>query len=115
MLMHHPDVNLILATGGTGMVKAAYSCGKPALGVGPGNVPCYIDKTANLKTSVNDLVMSKSFDNGMICASEQSVIVDKEIHEEFERLMKEAGCYFMSQDETNTLRNSMFIEEKVVH
>ena len=66
-----------------------------------------IDKTANLKTSVNDLVMSKSFDNGMICASEQSVIVDKEIHEEFERLMKEAGCYFMSQDETNTLRNSM--------
>ncbi len=112
MLMHHPDVNLILATGGTGMVKAAYSCGKPALGVGPGNVPCYIDKTANLKTSVNDLVMSKSFDNGMICASEQSVIVDKEIHEEFERLMKEAGCYFMSQDETNTLRNSMFIEEK---
>lgn len=58
MLMNHPDVNLILATGGTGMVKAAYSCGKPALGVGPGNVPCYIDKTAHLKTSVNDLVMS---------------------------------------------------------
>ena len=61
MLMHHPDVNLILATGGTGMVKAAYSSGKPALGVGPGNVPCYIDKTAKLKTSVNDLVLSKSF------------------------------------------------------
>lgn len=59
MLMNHPDVNLILATGGTGMVKAAYSCGKPALGVGPGNVPCYIDKTAKLKTSVNDLVLSK--------------------------------------------------------
>ena len=87
MLMHHPDVNLILATGGTGMVKAAYSCGKPALGVGPGNVPCYIDKTANLKTSVNDLVMSKSFDNGMICASEQSVIVDKEIHEEYKNYL----------------------------
>ena len=58
------------------MVKSAYSCGKPALGVGPGNVPCYIDKTAKLKTSVNDLVLSKSFDNGMICASEHSVIVD---------------------------------------
>ena len=58
--------NLILATGGTGMVRSAYSCGKPALGVGPGNVPCYIDKTAKLKTSVNDLVMSKAFDNGMI-------------------------------------------------
>ena len=111
-LMNHPDVNLILATGGTGMVKAAYSCGKPALGVGPGNVPCYIDKTAKLKTSVNDLVLSKSFDNGMICASEQSVIVDEEIHEEFERLMWEAGCYFLNEDETNRLRESMFIREK---
>ena len=60
-LMNHPGVNLILATGGSGMVKSAYSCGKPALGVGPGNVPCYIDKTAKLKTSVNDLVLSKSF------------------------------------------------------
>lgn len=112
MLMHHPGVNLILATGGTGMVKAAYSSGKPALGVGPGNVPCYIDKTAKLKTSVNDLVMSKSFDNGMICASEQSVIIDKEIQKEFEKLMKEAGCYFLSAEETKKLRGSMFIEEK---
>ena len=112
MLMHHPDVDLILATGGTGMVKAAYSCGKPALGVGPGNVPCYIDKTAKLKTSVNDLVMSKSFDNGMICASEQSVIVDREVKDEFEKLMKEAGCYFLSEDETNKLRDTMFIKEK---
>ena len=113
MLMNHPDVNLILATGGTGMVKAAYSCGKPALGVGPGNVPCYIEKTAKLKTSVNDLVMSKSFDNGMICASEQSVIVDKEIHEEFEKLMKEAGCYFLNAEETKKLREKMFDEDKL--
>ena len=113
MLMNHPDVNLILATGGTGMVKAAYSCGKPALGVGPGNVPCYIEKSAKLKTSVNDLVMSKSFDNGMICASEQSVIVDKEIHEEFEKLMKEAGCYFLNADETKKLREKMFDEDKL--
>ena len=112
MLMNHPDVNLILATGGSGMVKAAYSCGKPALGVGPGNVPCYIDKTAKLKTSVNDLVLSKSFDNGMICASEQSVIVDSEIHEEFEKLMREAGCYFLDGEQTQKLRDSMFIEEK---
>lgn len=111
-LMNHPDVNLILATGGKGMVKSAYSCGKPALGVGPGNVPCYINKSAKLKTSVNDLVLSKSFDNGMICASEQSVIVDREIHEEFEKLMREAGCYFLNEDETNKLRSSMFIEEK---
>ena len=113
MLMNHPDVNLILATGGTGMVKSAYSCGKPALGVGPGNVPCYIEKSAKLKTSVNDLVMSKSFDNGMICASEQSVIVDKEIHEEFEKLMKEAGCYFLNADETKKLREKMFDEDKL--
>ena len=113
MLMNHPDVNLILATGGTGMVKAAYSCGKPALGVGPGNVPCYIEKSAKLKTSVNDLVMSKSFDNGMICASEQSVIVDKEIHEEFEKLMKEAGCYFLNAEETKKLREKMFDEDKL--
>ncbi len=112
MLMNHPDVNLILATGGSGMVKSAYSCGKPALGVGPGNVPCYIDKTAKLKTSVNDLVLSKSFDNGMICASEQSVIVDNEIHEEFEKLMKEAGCYFLDAEQTQKLRDSMFISEK---
>ena len=111
-LMKHPDVNLILATGGKGMVASAYSCGKPALGVGPGNVPCYIEKTAKLKTAVNDLVLSKAFDNGMICASEQSVIVDREIHDEFEKLMKEAGCYFLSEEETNKLRNSMFIEEK---
>ena len=107
-LMNHPDVNLILATGGTGMVRSAYSCGKPALGVGPGNVPCYIDKTAKLKTSVNDLVMSKSFDNGMICASEQAAIVDKEIANEFEELMKEAGCYFVNQEEKEKLANSMF-------
>ena len=108
MLMNHPDVNLILATGGTGMVKSAYSCGKPALGVGPGNVPCYIDKSAKLKTSVNDLVMSKAFDNGMICASEQAVLVDREIHEEFEKLMKKAGSYFVNEEEKKKLQDSMF-------
>ena len=111
-LMNHPGVNLILATGGTGMVKAAYSCGKPALGVGPGNVPCYIEKSAKLKTSVNDLVMSKSFDNGMICASEQAVIVDKEITKEFEKLMKEFGCYFLTEEEKQKLQTAMFNKEK---
>lgn len=107
-LINHPDVSLILATGGKGMVKSAYSCGKPALGVGPGNVPCYIHKDAKLKTSVNDLVMSKSFDNGMICASEQAVIVDKEISKDFEILMKEAGCYFVNEEEKQMLQNYMF-------
>ena len=110
-LMNHPDVNLILATGGTGMVKSAYSCGKPALGVGPGNVPCYIDKTAKLKTSVNDLVMSKSFDNGMICASEQAVLIDREVREEFEKLMREAGCYFVNPEEKEKLKYAMFEQE----
>ena len=108
MLMHHPDVNLILATGGTGMVKNAYSCGKPALGVGPGNVPCIIEKTAKLKTSVNDLVMSKAFDNGMICASEQAVLVEKDIYKEFEDLMRKAGCYFVSPEEKEKLKEVMF-------
>ncbi len=107
-LMNHPDVSLILATGGTGMVKAAYSCGKPALGVGPGNVPCYIHTSAKLKRSVTDLILSKSFDNGMICASEQSVIVDKEISVDFESLMIENGCYFLTPREKTKLQDYMF-------
>lgn len=98
-LMHHPGVSLILATGGAGMVKAAYSSGKPALGVGPGNVPCYIEKTANIKRAVNDLILSKTFDNGMICASEQAVIIDKEIYEQVKKEMMENRCYFLNEEE----------------
>jgi acetaldehyde dehydrogenase/alcohol dehydrogenase len=100
ILMNHSKVSLILATGGSGMVKAAYSAGKPALGVGSGNVPCYIEKSANIKRACTDLIMSKTFDNGMICASEQAVIVDKEIKDEFEAYMKANNCYFLSPDET---------------
>ncbi|WGP13195.1 bifunctional acetaldehyde-CoA/alcohol dehydrogenase [Streptomyces sp. SH5] len=81
MLMRHPGVSLILATGGNAMVKAAYSAGKPALGVGAGNVPAYVHRSAKLRRAVNDLVLSKSFDNGMICASEQAVILDAAIHD----------------------------------
>lgn len=102
-LMRHPGVSLIVATGGAGLVRAAYSTGKPALGVGPGNVPCYIEKTANLRRAVTDLVMSKTFDNGLICASEQSVIVDREIVEQAEIIMKDLGCYFVSQEEAARL------------
>ncbi|EYE87860.1 bifunctional acetaldehyde-CoA/alcohol dehydrogenase [Fervidicella metallireducens AeB] len=98
-LMSHPQVNLILATGGPGMVKAAYSTGKPALGVGAGNVPCYIEKTANIKRAVNDLIMSKTFDNGTICASEQAVIIDRDIADDVIQLMKDNGCYFLSDTE----------------
>ncbi len=110
-LMNHPDVKIILATGGTGMVKAAYSCGKPALGVGPGNVPCYIHKSAKLRTSVSDLVVSKTFDNGMICASEQSVIVDKDIKAEFEKIMKEYGGYFLNEKEKELLQKYVIVEK----
>ncbi len=98
-LMNHPKVSLILATGGFGMVKSAYSCGKPALGVGPGNAPCYIETSANVKRACTDLMMSKTFDNGMICASEQAVIVDKVISNLFEDYMKENGCYFLNDAE----------------
>lgn len=103
MLMNHKGVSLVLATGGAAMVKAAYSTGKPALGVGPGNVPCYIEKTANVKRAANDLILSKTFDNGMICASEQAVIVDREIAKEFETFMKDNGCCFLKKDEIHKL------------
>jgi len=111
-LMNHSGVSLILATGGGGMVRAAYSAGKPALGVGPGNVPCYINKKANLNRACTDLMISKTFDNGMICASEQSVIVDNEISGAFEKYMKEHNCYFLSDSETEKLTNFVYIKEK---
>ncbi len=98
-LMNHPGIALILATGGAGMVKSAYSSGKPALGVGPGNVPCYIEKSANIKRSVNDLILSKTFDNGMICASEQAVIIDEPIYETVKAEMIANGCYFLTEEE----------------
>ncbi|MCL6635163.1 MAG: aldehyde dehydrogenase family protein, partial [Peptococcaceae bacterium] len=103
MLMAHPGVSLILATGGSGMVRSAYSCGKPALGVGPGNVPCYIERTASLKRAVNDLILSKTFDNGMICASEQGLIVDREVAAEVEDLLVKNGCYFLKPEEVKLL------------
>ncbi len=102
-LMNHPGVALVLATGGAGMVKSAYSTGKPALGVGPGNVPCYIEKTAKIKRAVNDLILSKTFDNGMICASEQAVIIDKEIYEAVKEEMIANKCYFVTEKEKKQL------------
>jgi aldehyde-alcohol dehydrogenase 2 len=107
-LMNHDGVSIILATGGSAMVKAAYSCGKPALGVGPGNVPAYVHKDAKLKEAVNDIVLSKSFDNGMICASEQAAIVDTEHYEEFIELMKEHHVYFVNKEEKAKLEEFVF-------
>lgn len=113
-LMNHPGVAMILATGGPGMVKAAYSAGKPALGVGAGNVPCYIEKTADVKRAATDLMLSKSFDNGMICASEQAAIVDKEIAKEFEAFTKANGCYYVNAEEAKKLEATMYDPEKVM-
>lgn len=107
-LMNHPNVATILATGGNAMVKAAYSCGKPALGVGAGNVPAYIETTANLRQAVNDICLSKSFDNGMICASEQAVIVDKEIYDDAKEIFKEYNVYFANDKEKKLLEKYMF-------
>ena len=111
-LMNHPKVSLILATGGSGMVRSAYSCGKPALGVGPGNAPCYIETSANVKRACNDLMMSKTFDNGMICASEQAVIVDKVISNLFESYMKENSCYFLNEAEIEKVSKFVINIEK---
>ncbi|NLL33833.1 MAG: bifunctional acetaldehyde-CoA/alcohol dehydrogenase [Clostridiales bacterium] len=112
-LMNHNDVSLILATGGGGMVKSAYSAGKPALGVGSGNVPCYINKKVDLERACTDLIISKTFDNGMICASEQAVIVDKDIAVEFEEIMKKYGCYFLNEQETELVTNYVINREKM--
>ncbi len=107
-LMNHPGVASILATGGNAMVKAAYSCGKPAMGVGAGNVPAYINKSANVEQAVNDIVLSKSFDNGMVCASEQSVIIDQEIYDEAIALFKRFKVHFVSAKEKEMLEKFMF-------
>ncbi len=108
LLMNHEGVSTILATGGNAMVKAAYSCGKPALGVGAGNVPAYVTRSGKLARAVHDIVLSKSFDHGMICASEQAVILDQEVYErglaEFQRL----GAYVLSAAEKTKLEEFVF-------
>ena len=106
-LMNHKGISIILATGGPGMVKSAYSSGKPALGVGPGNVPCFIEKSADVDEAVNDLILSKTFDNGMICASEQAVIIEKVIYEKVINLMKKQKCYFVNSEEKELLQNTL--------
>ncbi len=112
ILMNHDDVALILATGGGAMVRAAYSCGKPALGVGPGNVPAFIEKTADIDQAVTDLILSKSFDNGMICASEQAVIIEEPIFDQVKKKMIANGCYFLNKEEIAKLTPSAMNVEK---
>ena len=98
-LMLHEDIAVIIATGGSAMVKAAYSAGKPALGVGPGNVPVFIERTADIKQAVADIIVSKTFDNGMICASEQAIVADAPIKDEIIAEFKRQGAYFLSTEE----------------
>lgn len=98
-LMHHDDIALILATGGSAMVRAAYSAGKPAYGVGPGNVPAFIERTADIKQAVADIIRSKTFDNGTICASEQAVIAEEPVKEQVIAEMKAQGAYFLNKEE----------------
>jgi len=107
LLMATADI--ILATGGPGMVKAAYSSGKPALGVGAGNVPAIIDSSANIIMAVNSIIHSKTFDNGVICASEQSVIVPEDIYSQVKDEFKKRGCYFLSSEETEKVRKTIII------
>lgn len=107
-LMNHPGVALILATGGNAMVRAAYSCGKPALGVGAGNVPAFIERTARLKRAVNDVVLSKAFDNGMICASEQAVILDEPIYDEAMAEFRKLHAHVATPAEKKMLEEFIF-------
>ncbi|MBR2068191.1 MAG: bifunctional acetaldehyde-CoA/alcohol dehydrogenase [Candidatus Gastranaerophilales bacterium] len=109
-LLHHDDIACILATGGPGMVKAAYSSGKPALGVGPGNVSAVIDETADIKMAVSSILMSKTFDNGMICASEQSVIVVDEIYEEVKKEFMYRGAYLVKKEDEKKMLDLPFID-----
>jgi len=111
-LLHHEHISCILATGGPGMVKAAYSSGKPALGVGPGNVAAVIDETADIKMAVSSILMSKTFDNGMICASEQSVIVCEEVYEEVKKEFLYRGAYLVSKEDEKKMIDLPFIDPK---
>ena len=103
------EVDLILATGGPGMVRAAYSSGKPAIGVGAGNTPAIIDESADIQLAVNSVIHSKTFDNGMICASEQSVIVADKIYSKVKKEFSVRGCYFLNPEETEKVRKTIII------
>ena len=103
------EADIILATGGPSLVKAAYSSSKPAIGVGAGNVPAVIDESADIKLAVNSIIHSKTFDNGMICASEQAVIVPEKIYMAVKRRVRKRGCYFLKGDELDKVRKTIII------
>ncbi len=107
-LMKHHYTALILATGGSAMVKAAHSVGKPAYGVGPGNVPCYVDRSADVAQAAKYIVASKAFDHSVICATEQAVVADLPVASELQRLMEQEGAYFVNEQQADLLRNLLF-------
>ncbi|PKM81864.1 MAG: acetaldehyde dehydrogenase (acetylating) [Firmicutes bacterium HGW-Firmicutes-14] len=106
-LMHHDDIAVILATGGSAMVRAAYSAGRPAYGVGPGNVPVFIERTADISQAVSDIITSKTFDNGTICASEQAVIVDEPVKDRVIAELERQGAYFLNPDEVEMVSQAV--------
>ena len=112
-LMKHRDVAVILATGGMGLVRAAYSAGKPAYGVGPGNAPAYIERTADVKKAVRDIIVGKSFDNGLLCSSENSVVVDEAIAEAVKREFQDQGGYFMSKAEMDSVARVLVTPQRL--
>src|ERR1700741_1362703 len=112
-LMKHRDVAVILATGGMGLVRAAYSAGKPAYGVGPGNAPAYIDRSADLKKAVRDVVPGKTFDNGVLCSSENSVVVDESIAEDVKREFQSQGAYFMNKTEMDAVAKMLVTPQRL--
>ncbi len=112
-LMKHRDVAVILATGGMGLVRAAYSAGKPAYGVGPGNAPAFIERTANVKKAVRDVVTGKTFDNGVLCSSENSVVVDEPVAEEAKREFQAQGAYFMNKAEMDAVARVLVTPQRL--
>src|SRR5262245_24535212 len=112
-LMKHRDVAVILATGGMGLVRAAYSAGKPAYGVGPGNAPAFIERTANVKKAVRDVMTGKTFDNGVLCSSENSVVVDEPIADEAKREFAQQGGYFLSKSEMDALAKQLVTPQRL--
>src|SRR5579862_6726806 len=112
-LMKHRDVSVILATGGMGLVRAAYSAGKPAYGVGPGNAPAFIERTANVKKAVHDVITGKTFDNGVLCSSENSVVVDQAIADDVKREFQGQGGYFMTASETDAVARVLVTPQRL--
>src|SRR5687768_16570423 len=112
-LMRHRDVAVILATGGMGLVRAAYSAGKPAYGVGPGNAPCYIERSAELPKAARDIMIGKTFDNGLLCSSPNSVVVDEPIAEEARRQFQSLGAYFMNDAEADALAKVLVTAQRL--